>query len=164
LRVGSARGKDPLSLVRFAAEERGKAEAAARRSGDDGERFDEVWCVVDVDDHTHLPAARELARREGISLAVSNPCFELWALLHFEDQRAHLHRDTLKQRLRRHLPSYTKHLDCDRLWHTCQDALRRAQDLDRLAEADDQPGRNPTTGVWPLVDQLIHEAGFREKG
>jgi hypothetical protein len=50
---------------------------------------DEVWCVFDVDEHPKLAEARDQANANGIQLAVSNPCFELWLLLHFQEHRAH---------------------------------------------------------------------------
>ncbi|MFF2630055.1 RloB family protein [Kitasatospora griseola] len=69
-------GKDPLSVV---------MEAVARRSRErlTGDPFDATWCVVDVDDHHSLEDACTLARKEGISLAISSPCFEIWLIWHF---------------------------------------------------------------------------------
>ncbi|MEV6606321.1 RloB family protein [Kutzneria sp. NPDC051319] len=43
---------------------------------------DEIWCVVDTDEFDIAKAAR-LADELGVRLVVSNPCFELWLLLHF---------------------------------------------------------------------------------
>ncbi|MFL6141746.1 MAG: RloB family protein [Labedaea sp.] len=51
------------------------AAAWCDRQADD---FDEIWCVVDVDQFD-LAAATSLARDRGIRLAVSNPCFEVLA-------------------------------------------------------------------------------------
>ena len=53
-------GRDPLKVV----------EAAVGMSS--GEDFDEVWVVVDVDDHTTLEDAIRLGATEGIPVAVSN--------------------------------------------------------------------------------------------
>lgn len=53
-------GKDPLRLTRQAAKLR------------DEHRFDEVWCVVDVDEYDIGTAISE-ARRLDVKLAVSNP-------------------------------------------------------------------------------------------
>ena len=66
----------PLTLVKM---------AAARLS--DPEE-DECWCVFDVEwpkNHPHLFEAKRLAYAKGVSLAISNPCFELWLILHHED-------------------------------------------------------------------------------
>src|SRR5262249_49920866 len=45
---------------------------------------DEYWAVFDVDHHRHeeLSTNAALAERHGYHLAGSNPCFELWLLLH----------------------------------------------------------------------------------
>jgi hypothetical protein len=45
--------------------------------------YDEVWAVFDVDEFD-VKDAIGLAARNGIRTAVSNPCFELWLLLHFQ--------------------------------------------------------------------------------
>src|SRR5262249_19864713 len=49
--------------------------------------FDEIWCVVDVDEFD-LESAVRTAQQHGVELAVSNPCFEFWLLLHHDDCRA----------------------------------------------------------------------------
>jgi len=59
---------------------------------------DSAWAVCDGDEHiqndpNNWNDALQLADANGIDLAVSNPSFELWYLLHFQDQHANLHRD-----------------------------------------------------------------------
>jgi hypothetical protein len=48
--------------------------------------FDRVWLVMDVDTWgtRKLSDVAQQARSRGFSLAVSNPCFEVWLLLHHE--------------------------------------------------------------------------------
>lgn len=52
---------------------------------------DEFWVCLDTDHHmndSHLKGTLQAlthARQAGFELAVSNPCFELWLLLHHED-------------------------------------------------------------------------------
>jgi hypothetical protein len=159
LKVRGESRVDPLGLVQLAVAERAKAAAAARRARDENLAFDEVWCVVDVDQHARLPQARDLARREGVELAVSNPCFELWALLHFVDHRSHLASAQARRLLRAHLPTYDKRLDCTALRAGRAVASARARQLDDQAERNGTPGTNPTTGVRRLVDHLRAEAG-----
>ncbi|HTF07791.1 MAG TPA: RloB family protein, partial [Asanoa sp.] len=72
-------GRSPAQLVRRA------AAFGARRPG----RYDQIWCVVDVDEFD-IDAAVVEARRAGVHLAISNPCFELWLLLHHDDCRGAL--------------------------------------------------------------------------
>lgn len=48
---------------------------------------DEKWLVLDVDRQRgqFLDEVTQVARESGYGLAISNPCFELWLLLHFQD-------------------------------------------------------------------------------
>jgi hypothetical protein len=144
----------PKTLVERAAKRKKEAERDARSHRDSFLRFDEVWCVFDVDAHPHLPDARQQAQANGIHLAVSNPCFELWALLHFQDQSAYLDRAAACHFLRRHLPGYDKVLAFERLRNSYDLAVERAANLDRRCESAGSPGDNPSTGVYRLTEQI----------
>jgi hypothetical protein len=56
------------------------------------DQYDEVWALVDVDDHAGLQDACVLATDESVRLTISNPAFETWLLWHYQDQRASLTR------------------------------------------------------------------------
>ena len=119
-------GSVPLTVVEAA------AKARARSSGEDGE-IDEVWCIFDVEwprNHPNLEQALARARESGVRVAVSNPCFELWLALHFEDQNAWL--DTAAAtRLRRSLDkTEDKGLDGATYMPRRSEAARRARALD----------------------------------
>ena len=47
-----------------------------------------IWCVFDRDDNTNamLSKAKQVAIKEGYQIAFSNPSFEVWFLLHFNNQ------------------------------------------------------------------------------
>src|SRR4051812_45462119 len=122
-------GGVPKTLVERAAARKREAERDAKSRRDEFLSYDEVWCVFDVDEHPHLPDARQQARDNGIELAVSNPCFELWALLHFQDHTAHIERGDARRRLRQHLPEYEKSLPFIRLHTTYAEAVKRALEL-----------------------------------
>ncbi|GAA2684855.1 RloB-like protein [Actinosynnema pretiosum] len=54
----------------------------------DDPEIDECWCIFDVESpqpHPNLKEALALAEKRGVKVAVSNPCFETWLVLHFED-------------------------------------------------------------------------------
>lgn len=68
-------GKDPSRVVR----------AALDLNAQDPDGYDEVWVLVDVDEHTTLDDALLEARANGIPAIVSNPCFEIWLIWHYED-------------------------------------------------------------------------------
>lgn len=145
---------EPLQVVDIAVRLKKRAATEAREQRDENLRWDQVWGVVDVDEHAGLGAARQLAVENDIDLAISNPCFELWALLHFQEQRAHLECDKAQAALRRHLPGYDKGLDFPKLHPGYANAVRRAQALDAEAQRQKAPGRNPTTGVYRLTESI----------
>ncbi len=144
----------PKTLVEYATERKKEAVREAKSRRDPFLAYDEVWCVFDVDAHPNLPDARQQARDNGIHLAVSNPCFELWALLHFQHQTAYLEGESAQSRLRRHLPGYEKDLPFDRLHPTYDQAVERAQELERRCESAGSPGDNPSTGVYVLTERI----------
>jgi hypothetical protein len=136
------KGLDPESLVRHAVEMRVHA-------SDD---FDEIWCVTDVDQFDLQPAVR-LAEAEGISLAVSNPCFELWLLYHHEDRRRPVRdADEAIEALRRYVPHYAKNA------LRMEDYADTRAAIDRGRSSHDgvrSPGPNPSSGVWRLAELVI---------
>ncbi len=90
----------------------------------------------------------------GVRLAVSNPCFELWLLLHFADHRTTCpsYRD-LRPKLIKHVPGYDKcRLDFAQYEPGVPDAERRGEGLEPSGLDHD---RNPSTGVWKLVRQVL---------
>jgi hypothetical protein len=108
-------GKDPLTLVRRAEARRDEQRRRSMRHNDPFLAYEAAWCVCDVDDHATLPEARRVASRAEVCLAISNPCFELWFLLHFADQSSHIGRAYLARKLREHVPTYDKHIPFDML-------------------------------------------------
>lgn len=118
-----------------------------------GADFDEVWCVTDVDD---FPIARacQVAPRRGVDLAISNPCFELWLLLHFCDRwTAAQDYAEVAQQLKKYVPSYNKaSLDFEIFAEGIPDAIRRAK---RLGECNEKPYSNPSTTMWRLVESIM---------
>lgn len=138
-----AKGVDPEKLVRYA--------CAKRTAAPDD--FDEVWCVTDVDAFPLEPAIR-LAEEKGISLAVSNPCFEVWLIYHHGDVfRELVDANDAMAELRRYVPRYDK----TRLrFADFQDGVVAAVVRGRRSQgaAVSPCGANPSSGVWRLVDVI----------
>ena len=63
---------DPLSIINKAIELK-----------EDG--HDKVICVFDKDTHSKFTEAVKRGKQKGIKMIISEPCFEFWLLLHFED-------------------------------------------------------------------------------
>lgn len=151
---------DPLNIVRAAIEAR-KNEISDRAWNET--EGDLAWAVFDGDEHiendpANWHAALDLAQARKIELAICNPAFEFWYLLHFEECQTSVSRQEALRRLKEHLPRYEK---SDRLFPLLQpntkQALERAEELERLARLSQlAPHANPCCkGVARLVGSLL---------
>ena len=123
---------------------------------------DEVWGVVGVDEYPALPDARGQARDNGIKLAISNPCFELWLLLHFREQNAHIERHAVAKLLRNYIRDYQKHVPFGALRDGYSEAVQRARKLDTRHIEIGAEGDNPSTNVYILTER-IREFGRKQR-
>jgi len=57
----------------------------SRDKEDSFSKHDEVWAVFDRDEHPKFKESVNLCDASGVRLGISNPCFELWLILHLED-------------------------------------------------------------------------------
>lgn len=153
LRIQTGQGGSvPRTLVAMAID-------ARRRAIDEDAEIDEFWCVFDVEwprNHPGLEEAVKQAHANGIKLAISNPCFELWLILHFQDHTAWLD-NTAARRLRRQLDgSSDKGLQAARYMPFIADAARRAAELSRRHQQDGTafPHDNPSCGMHLLVTSV----------
>ena len=146
----------PFSLVKRAVETKKAEEKAARRGR--GRARDEYWCVFDVDVHEKLTEAIDLAARNGIQLAISNPCIELWFLIHFEDQFAFIERHDAQRAAKAHT-SCDKSLTTEALGALAERfpaAKDRARALESKHVGDGTPAPgNPSSDVWRIVDSIV---------
>lgn len=155
-------GANPKTLVDCAVEKKQEAAREARREKDDNLKYDEVWCVFDVDAHEHIPDAKLKADANNIKLAFSNPCFELWLLLHFQDQRAYIERHPVQSACRGHMPGYDKEVPFDVVFPRYREAVDRAAALDHWQETRGCAGENPSTGIHRLTERIM-ELGREEQ-
>jgi len=146
-------GYVPKSLVNHAREL-----VRRQRKGERDDRFDEIWCVFDRDEHPGVSSAIQEARDLGVGVAFSNPCFELWLVLHVEDRSAYVSRREIQRRCRELGLIEGKWIPEDalrKLRSDFQTAKGRAQRLDQMHERDGSPElSNPSATVWRLVDRL----------
>ncbi len=159
VRIEVVRGAGvPKTIVEVAKELKKIAEKRARREKDENLRYDEVWCVFDIDQHPNVPDAKQMARDNGLALAISNPCIELWLWLHFADQPGMRDRHDLQRMMKQHIPGYDKHVNYSDYANGYDAAVQRASRLDADASAANEQGRNPTTGVWRLTESIRSDA------
>jgi len=123
-------------------------------------KTDELWLIIDVDrwSHNDLLAVRSACNREGYSLGISNPSFELWLLLHQDNPTNPLTTQACVTELRRLLggPYDKSNYDPSRLLPHVEQAISHAQRLDDdcNSRGDSWPA-GTRTQVYQLVDKLI---------
>ena len=136
--------------------EEGRRAEGEKRTGQLSD-FDAVWCVFDVDEHPNVSEAKTMARDNGVELAISNSCFELWLLLHFRESPRMQDRQRIQSMLKKHVPKYDKRIEFEVFRPHCETAMKRAAQMDQLAEDVTDPGRNPTTGVYKLLKRIADD-------
>ena len=143
------------------------------------EEHDELWICIDADHWIRGQHQREFSqmlqecRSKGYGVAISNPCFEVWLLMHFaevddslllellgeepsgvvtDDQRSSFRCDKFEARLRQAAGGYNKS-NVARLRLTAEQVLQateRARRLDGIGDVPNCPG----TRVYKLIDAL----------
>jgi hypothetical protein len=135
---------------------------SSRRRRDSFEKRDEVWVVFDCDEHPEIARALDKARANNVGIAYSNPCFELWGLLHFVDHDAPITRHEVQRRIKEHMPGYdqskSKAFDYELMREKCVDAEIRAERMAARRMQEGVPRGNPYTSVFELT-RLIRKNG-----
>ncbi|MER5491358.1 RloB family protein [Streptomyces sp. NPDC002490] len=157
--LGNTHG-EPKSLVRSAIQH---MEKAPRSPTDRYTAYDEVWCVIDAEaprQHPSLEEALTLAGRNKINVALTNPCFELWLLLHFVDVSTYRTSADVQRAVEKGAHcGYTvqsKHVDYALLSGAEGANYTRARTKARALREGKPDGRraNPWTNVDELVERL----------
>lgn len=143
---------NPLSLVTAAV-------GAKEKAAVEGREIDEFWCIFDVEwpiNHPNLQEAIALAKSEGIHTAISNPCFELWLILHFQDQTSWLATKDAVRVINRHVQNYDKGVKADHFMPRLLLAQDRAKYLDVLHKQQGKrfPRNNPSSGMNKFIDSV----------
>jgi len=123
-------------------------------------RYSEVWCVFDKDRNTDDGYNQLIAKRakeENIHIAYSNPCFELWFLLHFDYYDSQLSGKDCEKKLCSRMQDYSK-TDVelfDKFANKQAIAIKHAETLMKTWEGrTDFANHNPSTTVHELVTML----------
>ena len=137
----------PYTIARKAVEFIKQLEKEKTSSFEEG---DEVWVVFDRDEHHKFEEAVNLCEQKRISVARSNPCFELWIILHVTDFNKPDDGQAVRKHLAKLRPEYNpagpKSVVCEELMGSVVEAERRAERLlDRRVEEGAPFGRPSTT-------------------
>ncbi|MGJ0909500.1 RloB family protein [Clostridium botulinum] len=129
--------------------------------------YSEVWVVFDKDDNEDFDEAITFAKKQGLNVAWSNECFELWLLLHFQNLNSAISRDGYYDKLKTHFSNrninngvYSKNIK-EIFYITfpfVNMAIKRSNSLIEDYREDNifSPNKmNPCTTVQDLVENLI---------
>ena len=149
--LASGGGSSPLDVL-------SRMEKYLKENGNDLRESDEIWLVVDRDQWpaTQLDRlqnwAEESNRRD---LALSNPKFEYWLLLHFEDGLKIKSPSDCDARLREHLPDYDKGITPEKFTvEIISEAIKRGKLRDN-PRCSGWPSTIGCTTVYRLVDSIL---------
>lgn len=150
----------PPSVVQRAIEEKQRLIQIARRSRDSFDLLFQVWAVFDRDAHPQpqVPAALQMAKQNDIKVAFSNPCFEVWGLMHFLEYARPGHHHAVQHELKRLLPGYCHEknpaIDARALQSSYHEAVQRsARSLEARAR-EQRPQGDPSTNVHELTEAI----------
>ena len=112
-----------------------------------------TFLMYDMD----VQAINEKLRKCKAEMLLSNPCFEIWLLLHAKDQKTAIETDALIKELKKSAPvwkNYSKSAFTDTqkayLNNKMDDAVERAKKLREFY--------NPSTGIYKLIEMLSSDA------
>ncbi|MCL2712749.1 MAG: RloB family protein [Methanomassiliicoccaceae archaeon] len=123
---------------------------------------DEVIAVFDADRNAveDIEEAVKTCSKNNVTMYISNPSFEFWLLLHFEDDKTTYIQEDLEKRLEKYIKAeYKKSEGINRhIGHEhIEQAIARSKSL--LPEGDPVKCKNtmPSTCIHILVEKLINK-------
>jgi hypothetical protein len=129
-----------------------------RRDLSSYEKNDQVWIMFDRDEHPKVKETIDNFQRAGLKVAYSNPCFEIWLVLHFEDFDRPYDRHKMQSHLEKICPSYSvdngKKPDCSLFIAKVGDAETRARAMSSRRIKEDAEFGPPYTDVYKLTDAM----------
>lgn len=147
---------DPVHLAE-------KTEEAWNAEGCDAKFGDRAYCVFDTDidigKQREIDEAIRLSEHGHFEVILSNPCFEVWFILHFGyTTKLFCSNTEVIKELQKNMPEYTKNTDVfeDILPH-CKDAVRNVKRLEEYhMNNNNRRGmkRNPSSEVYRIVKLL----------
>lgn len=151
---------DPISVVEFAIKKKEERDRLSRSGTTQLPAYETVWCVCDCEASHHNPTLQAAIDKANslnyMQLALSNPAFEYWYLLHFEfTTRPFMNADEVINALEKHLPAYQK--NSSQFGHLFEQMDTAIENAKRVLAAHPEPSvsfPHPSTFVHELVESL----------
>ena len=142
------------------------AKAQVKKMGLKLNSGDEVYLVFDLDnDCNKYNLMLELERKNpSFNFIYSNPCFELWFLLHFKYTTKHYTNETIIKELNKETlkygKKYCKSMDIyyeirefkDLLGH----AIKNIEKLNKFNKENDREGNSPSSNLLGLMNSILN--------
>ncbi|HEY8214760.1 MAG TPA: RloB family protein, partial [Methylocystis sp.] len=159
----------PMSVAESAvarAKAEGLAKSSRRKPKNSFEEHDQIWAAFDRDRHPRFDEAVALCVSEGVRICRSNPCFEVWLILHETDYDKPDDHKAVCAHLRSLRPEYdpngSKTCDFDEMIERVERAEARAEKLLTRREDQGAPFGRPSTTAGELT-AAIREAAARHR-
>lgn len=159
----------PLTIARKAAEHRQLIARKKRRTDKDASFSDEdeVWAIFDRDNHPKVSEALLLCQENNVGIAFSNPCFEVWLILHLVDYQRPDDRHEVQRKLaslvKDYNPNCRKTTNCSSLMDRLEIAEERAERQLKRREEEGDNGGAPSTTVFNLTRTIRRAADLHLK-
>lgn len=127
---------------------------------------DMLACFIDVDFKNgrdqELRAAMKLARQNNVSVFLSNPCFEIWYLLHFRySTKLYGSNEEVIKELGSYISDYSKSKDVhDLIENKLDDALANTKKLESFHlenGTNDRLKKLPSTEAYKLIEMILEK-------
>lgn len=122
------------------------------------EECDQVWAVFDRDEHPRVSEAIHLCNTGNVGVAFSDPCFELWLMLHFGDfdrpDDRHQVQDAFANVCKDYDPDGRKSANFSEIMDKVELAENRAQIQLKRRDEEGVPRRRPFTTVFLLTQEM----------
>lgn len=133
---------------------------------DSFEEEDQIWAVFDRDEHPRYNEAVSICEQSGVGVARSNPCFEVWLILHFKE----FDRPDDSKKVQQHFGKICKEYDpkgsktpnCHALIEHIDEAEKRADVQLENRKDEGDPFGAPSTTVGFLI-RAIREAAVKSR-
>ena len=146
----------PMTIAKKAIEY-GKS-VNSKQKKDSFEENDQIWAIFDRDEHPKYSDAVSDCEQNGINVGRSNPCFEVWLILHEQEFDAYIDRHQVQKILGELRPEYCKHgaksPNCEEMVTRVDVAEKRSKKQLARRKMEGNPYGNPSTTVGLLTREI----------
>jgi hypothetical protein len=156
----------PFTVACAAVDRKKDLNHSTRKARNSFEEGDEVWAVFDHDAHPKVKEAVKKCEDNDVGVARSNPCFELWLILHKANYDKPDEQKKVQAHLKKLCPEYNKRgaktPNCAELVTRVKEAEKRAETQLSCRGKEGDPFNRPSTTVWRLT-RAIRDAAQKAR-